>query len=377
MRIVHVASSLVRKSAGVREVILELSREQLAQGIDVAVLGLDHPDWANEKGDWDGIPTTVLSVNGPRPLGYAPSMTGRLHEIAPDLVHLHGLWMHPGRSVLQWHRSSSRPFVISPHGMLSETALSYGRQKKRVVSLWFQDAVFQHAATIHATCDSEADEIREYGIRAPVCIVPNGIAEIKRPKISIPASKTILSLGRIHRKKALDQLILAWSSLEADFPEWSVQIVGPDEGGETERLFTLISKIGVKRVSIHDPVYGAEKSELMAKAGLFALPTHSENFALTVAESLMLGVPVVSSKGAPWSGLETERCGRWVPYGAGPMAEALRGLMELSVLERRAMGERGRNWMLREFNWPIIAERFSQCYARSAGNLPIFKGIHL
>lgn len=367
MRVVHVTSGLVRKAAGVREVVLGLARAQRASGLDAAVLGLEHPDWPAERQDWDGIPTRVVPVLGSRRLGYAPRMAAALQEMAPDVVHLHGLWMYPGCSVLRWHRATGRPYVISTHGMLSDVALSYSRLRKKAVSLWFQDAVFARAAALHATSECEAGEIRAYGLRAPVCTVPNGIAEIARPAVPRPPGRTILSLGRIHRKKALDHLILAWQRLERDFPDWSVLILGPDEGEEASRLRGLIAETGVQRVAIRGPVYGAEKTELMAGAGVFALPTHSENFAITVAESLMLEVPVVSSQGAPWSGLETEGCGRWVPIGASHMAEGLRGVMSLGDDERRAMGARGRAWMLRDFSWPSVAERLRQCYATVSG----------
>ena len=53
-------------------------------------------------------------------------------------------------------------------------------------------------------------------------------------------SRTIFLGGRVHRKKALDQLILAWQNLETHFPDWSVQIIRPDEKGETARLSALV-----------------------------------------------------------------------------------------------------------------------------------------
>ncbi|MDT8328400.1 MAG: hypothetical protein RQ750_13625, partial [Roseovarius sp.] len=80
MRVVHVTSGLVRKAAGVREVVLGLARAQRAMGLDAAVLGLEHPDWPEEQGAWEGIPTRVVPVLGPRRLGYAPQMAAVLQE---------------------------------------------------------------------------------------------------------------------------------------------------------------------------------------------------------------------------------------------------------------------------------------------------------
>jgi len=362
LRLVHVTSSLVRKSAGVREVVFGLAREQTNQGLQVAVLALDHPEWEDEACNWAGIQVQVVSVKGPRALGYAPQMLSALRKMAPDIVHLHGLWMHPGRTVLQWHRTTGRPYVVSPHGMLSEIALSYGRWKKWGVSWWYQDAVFRNASAIHSTSAAEQDEIRRYGLKGSVYVIPNGISDMEGSHGKRGAGRTVLSLGRIHKIKALDQLILAWQTLEPNFPEWSLLIAGPEEHGEAQVLSRMIKEAGLKRAEIRGPVYGPDKVALMASAGLFALPSRSENFAVTVAESLMLRVPVVSSQGAPWAGLETVGCGLWVPFGAAAMADALRRLMSLSDDERLEMGSRGRAWMQRDFSLSSVCSRLQECY---------------
>lgn len=363
MKIIHVTSGLVRAGAGVREMILELARAQIDLGAEVEVIGLDHPQWLEQMMDWEGIHTTALPVLGPRGLGYAPAMEKTILRRNPDIVHLHGLWMHPGRSVMQWARRTGRPYVLSPHGMLSPIALTYGRIKKGFVSRWFQNAVFAQAAALHVTSEQERLDAQSYGLRQHVFIFPNGVKPVSPPPIGeLQQGGTILSLGRVHSIKGLDQLILAWSKLEADFPEWRVKIVGPDQCGETARLSRLVDELGLARVEFHGPVYENDKIRILAEADIFTLPSRSENFALTVAESLMLGVPVVASKGAPWPGLETEGCGRWIDYGSTPMAEALRELMCLSETQRRDMGARGRCWMIREFTWPSIARKSLLCY---------------
>lgn len=362
MKIVHITSHLVRKAAGVREVVLELSRAQKKIGIDVFVLGLVDQDWKYEMNDWDGMPVSICKVLGPRALGYSPKMLDKLNEINPDVVHLHGLWMHHNRCVLQWHLQTKKPYIVSPHGMLSPVALSYSPLKKKLVSIIYQNSVFQNASLLHATCNQEVSEFRNYNLTNKSVIIPNGISNMDVPNIDQSYKRTILSLGRIHKKKALDQLIKAWAILENDFPEWRLEIVGPDEGGESLRLNELISHLRLQRAEVKPPIFGKDKINLMASAGIFALPTKSENFALTVAESLMLSVPVISSKGAPWERLEEEKCGRWIPFGWQSMAASLSELMLLSDEERAEMGRRGRAWMQREFSWQSIAKKFNETY---------------
>lgn len=363
MRIVHVTSGLSRLGDGVREVVMHLSRTQATQGHEVTVFGLETPEWKDRKAHWRGAEVKVLSVLGPRRFGFAPDMTTSIEVFDPEIVHLHGLWMHPGRSVLQWQANTGRPFVISAHGMLSKAALAYGTLKKRVVSYWFQNKIFDRAAAVLVTSEQEAEDARSFGISGQIHIVPNGIELAQIPIRDRSSHRTILYLGRIHHIKGLDELIHAWSRLQLEFPDWCVRIVGPSEDGELNRLRKIVDVLGVERIRFSEPVYGGEKVRLLASADIFVLPSKSENFALTVAESLMLGVPVIASEGSPWSGLVRERCGLWVPYGAASFSDALREMMSATAFERGEMGARGRAWMQRDFSWESVCEKLLNHYA--------------
>lgn len=240
--------------------------------------------------------------------------------------------------------------------MLSSVALSYSPGKKRLFRLLFQDRALSDAALFHATAGSEYDEIRRFGIKQPVAVIPNGI---DIPKIGefadIDSRCEVLSLGRIHKKKGLVSLIRAWAGVCDHFPDWQLRIVGPDEGGHVHELEKLVNNLGLKTVSIEQPVFGDDKIRLMSSVDLFVLPTLSENFAMTVAESLAVGVPVISTKGAPWSGLETNKCGWWIDHGPEAITATLRTALALPEDKRRQMGSRGREWMARDFSWNRIA----------------------
>jgi glycosyltransferase involved in cell wall biosynthesis len=108
-------------------------------------------------------------------------------------------------------------------------------------------------------------------------------------------------------------------------------------------------------------VSGTRKSELYQSADLFALPTFTENFGVVVAEALAHGLPVITTKGAPWADLETYRCGRWIEIGMAPLAKALAETMALSDEARHEMGARGREYV-RRFDWRDIAEQMHSVY---------------
>ena len=80
-----------------------------------------------------------------------------------------------------------------------------------------------------------------------------------------------------------------------------------------------------------------------------------ENFGLTVAEALAAGTATISTKFAPWSGLEREGCGWWIDHVVEPLAAALMRATEMPPDALNAMGVKGRRWMARDFSWERVA----------------------
>jgi glycosyltransferase involved in cell wall biosynthesis len=176
------------------------------------------------------------------------------------------------------------------------------------------------------------------------------------------AERTVLSLGRIHPKKGLDRLVRAWGRLEAEYPDWRLRIIGPSEVGHDEELRALVATLSLHRLSIEGPVYGDTKLGVMRAAEVFVLPSLNENFAITVAEALAVGTPVIATKGAPWSGLETEGCGWWIDHGVEPLAAALAKSMSMPRTALKAMGAKGQAWVARDFSWGRVARNMLDVY---------------
>ena len=282
-----------------------------------------------------------------------------------DLVHAHGLWQFPNIAASRVAIRSGRPLLISPRGMLSPAALSFSRGRKRIVWGLLQGGLVHAADCIHATSDAEYEEIRAMGLSNPVAVIPNGIDLPTSPRHSldaVAADRIVLSLGRIHPKKGLDRLLHAWAKVEPAHPGWRLMIVGPAEAGHDQELKSLATSLGLSRVSVHGPVYDDDRLRAYRQADLFVLPTLSENFGLTVAESLAAGTPAISTIGAPWSGLRSEGCGWWVDHGVEPLAVALAEAMTLPASALRAMGLRGRAWMERDFSWRRVADDMLSVY---------------
>ncbi|TCJ39572.1 glycosyltransferase [Parafrankia sp. BMG5.11] len=364
IRIAHVTSGLDRSAAGVGVVVSRMSREQQSRGYEVRVFGPESCQWIQRDKDiWEGAPAEAYPVYGrPRSFGYSPELAASLTTFEPDIVHVHGLWMYPNLAICNWHRATHKPYVVSPHGMLAPAALKFSAWKKRTAWRIFQSASLANAAAIHATSETEMQDIRTAGLPNETVVIPLGVDETPVPVSPPEPIKRVLSLGRMHPQKGLDRLINAWSQLEATHPEWALDLVGPDENNHKRELEALATKLGIKRVTIRPAVFDLEKDVCLSSARLFVLPSRGENFALTVAESLMMKTPVISTHGAPWSGLARENCGWWIEHGVEPLVKTLEEAMHLTDGELMAFGERGRAWMLRDYSWGAVADKTLQLY---------------
>jgi glycosyltransferase involved in cell wall biosynthesis len=261
--------------------------------------------------------------------------------------------------------------------MLAPAALAISKWKKKLVWQLWQKSALKAADCIHATAASEYEEIRAIGLKNPVAVIPNGIdvpplMDRGLASHDMKGCRTILSLGRLHPKKSLDVLIRAWAKLEQQYPDWRLRIVGPSEGGHEDELRSLTQSLGIKRLTIEGPIYGRDKFSVYQATDIFVLPTRNENFGIAVAEALAAGVPVISTKGAPWSGLVNERCGWWIDHGEDPLVQALRIAMETDHRVLRDMGQRGRSWMERDFGWKGVATEMAAVYTwmRNGGPMP-------
>ena len=303
---------------------------------------------------------------GPKKLGRSPAMYNALFNCALtcdiNLVHNHSLWMMPNVYPGWVAQKLSLPYFVSPHGTLSEYAFSSGSIVKKVFWPLVQRPSLDAVTHFHATAYSEYEDIRRMGFKQPIAVIPNGVDIPLLTKKLSSNKRTLLFLSRIHKKKGLDLLLRAWSTVHVKYPEWILRIVGPDNGGYITELEALSAELRLQRIEFSGPLYGDEKWTAYRDADLFVLPTRSENFGVAVAEALAAGTPAIVTKGAPWEGLEEKNAGWWIDIGVDPLVACLTDAMsrEPDVLE--AMGMRGRLWMEQDYSWATIGQHMLQTY---------------
>jgi len=362
MRAVHVVPAVSSEASGPSYSVVRLCESLLQTGCVVTLAALDLAPMAGPP----AFLKTFRLGSGPRRLGRSPHLRRWLANEAgsgrADLIHNHSLWMMPN-VYSSWAAKGARvPLVVSPRGTLSRWAFQSGSAVKRLFWPLLQRPALEAAACFHATAESELEDIRRHGFRQPVAVIPNGIDIPDLPHDQTSHDRMMLFLGRLHPKKGLDLLLPAWQRVEDRFPDWRLVIAGPDAAGYRAKMESLAGELGLVRVEFAGPLYGEQKWRAYRAADLFVLATHSDNFAVTVAEALAAGTPAVVSKGAPWVGLERHGAGWWVDIGVEPLAAALESALASPRELLAEMGRRGRAWVAAEFSWATIGRQMAGTY---------------
>lgn len=361
MKAVHVVSNIQAVSDGVADCVRHLAGA-LTSKMDVEVSALksigpepsDIKVKLHEATKFSGILTPLNK------LGVSPQMARGIRDRVKtgDIVHVHSLWMMHTNYAYKGVKGRDVKFCIQTHGMLSPYALSISSWKKKLVLALGQRTALKRADLLIATCDKEYEDIRKFGLKNPVAVIPNGL---DLPQLeNVEKRKSVVFLGRIHKVKGVDLLVEAWRKIEGKFKDWDLVIAGPTESDYAQGVIGQASKL--KTVSFTGEIKGKEKEQLLTQSAVYVLPTHTENFGISVGEALACRTPVVTTTGAPWSGLIENDCGLWIDLSVENLTKALEDMMSRPMDELVRMGQNGRRWVERDFSWDEIARKTIRSY---------------
>lgn len=273
-------------------------------------------------------------------------------------VHTHGVWALGVLAATTAAFKVGLPYVVMPHGMLRREAMQISPLKKRFFFSAFVRRLLLNANAIEVTSRSEADDLQRLIPGIDPVLLPLGVSPptVSRRSHSAAERPSAGYLGRLLDIKNLDGLLYAWR--EAAPPQWSLRIAGPGAKKTRRKLEQLADSLGIKdRVSVEPPVPYPRIGDFLGSLDLFILPSKSESFAVAVGEALAAGVPVIASTAAPWAGVAEHDCGWSAAPTVPSLATAIRKATSVDRNVLAEMGQRGAEWIGRDFSWPAIAAR--------------------
>lgn len=228
-----------------------------------------------------------------------------------DVVHIHSWWNFLVMGAV-WicYKNGITP-ILSPHGMLSRYILETNNSlPKKILHTLFGKRLLGKTK-VHVSTQMELKESRDIISNWEGAVIPNPVIlstkSFHRVKNDV---FTIGFLSRIDPKKGLDVLLKALSKVSFPF---ELRIAGSGEDIYVQSLKSLAEDLGItSNISWLGWKNGADKFDFLADIDLFALTSHSENFAIVVIESLSVGTPVLVSNQVGLHMYVTEQDYGWV-----------------------------------------------------------------
>lgn len=389
LRVLHVIPAVASRYGGPSRAIFEMCRALQRHGVEVLVATtdadgptrLDIP--TQTVIDYQGTQTIFFRRDWSERFGYSRSLARWLDGNVKsfDVAHIHAVFSHPCLAAAKACRKRGVPYIVRPLGSLDPWSMKQKRARKRLMWHLAAGRMLGGAAAIHYTTDEERQLAEtSLGLNHAV-VIPlgidmerlqdRGLKEIfRRHHPSPDDSPYLLSLSRIHPKKNIELLLEVFLSLaaESEFSNWRLVIAGDGEADYIDSLKLMVAEQrGQDKVIFSGWLDGAERVSALQNAELLALTSHQENFGLAAAEALACGVPVIVSTHvnlAPQ--IEAVGAGWVASLDHAGLSSALREALS-SDDERKRRGLAGRDFVLREFSWPRLADDLAKLYARLAG----------
>ncbi len=322
---------------------------------------------------WGDISTATFPVRGPRVFGYAPGLAAAVEESNADLLHVHSIWMYPSVVALALVPRNAT-VSCKPSRVAQAGALRNSRWKKRVAALLYENDHLRHAACLHALNMAEAEAMRGYGLKNPICVIPNGTA-LRNDSVLQHSrqGRSILYLGRFHPLKGLRRLIEAWREVREDAAAsgWRLTLAGWDQNHHRAELERLADRYELRSsVAFLGPQFDGDKDRCFAAASAFILPSKSEGLPVSILEAWSWRLPVLMTPECNLSeGAEAGAAIMMEPE-AHSIAVALRRLFSMTDSERGAMGRSGRCLVEERYQWQQIGKSMTEVYDWVLGNGP-------
>jgi phosphatidylinositol alpha-1,6-mannosyltransferase len=199
-----------------------------------------------------------------------------------------------------------------------------------------------------------------------------------RAKLGWGQRRVILTVGRLQARKGQARMIAALPRIIESVPDALYAIIG--EGETRSELEALVARL---RLENHVQfLCERREEELLAcyqQCDLFALPNVTvqgdfEGFGMVLVEAQACGRPVIAGRsGGTGETMREGETGRLVDCeNEGALAATAAELLSDESLRHR-MGEAGRRWVERRFDWSVLAKQArticAERFGRAAGRM--------
>ena len=279
-----------------------------------------------------------------------------------DIIHYYGGWNYNHIKVSIICFFLKKKFIISPMGIFEDWSLDQKKIKKKLALKLYQKKILDKCDIIHATSYIEKENIKKITNNKNIIVIPHGINKLEekfvKKKFFMNKKKRALFFSRIHKKKGLEELLIAWK--KADMLDWELHIYGPD----SDRFFDHLdpSLKNIENIFFKGAIYKHEvKNKIFQESDLMILPSKSENFGYVVLESLIVGLPVMTTVRTPWKVIQDTNSGWIINDNINDIEKTLK---EINLINEDQFFIKSKNSkkLSENYLWENILEKYISLY---------------
>lgn len=294
LRVLLVLSEL--RPGGMERLVVHLAMGLKERDIPVQVICLQSSGKLAPFLIKENIPILSLESHGSRDLSAIFRLRRELKKFRPSVINLHDYASLPYVALANL-LADRRPLLFTAHGLLYE-GFSSLQKRNRLFSFFLKG--------LSAVSDKVAARHRDYlGWKKPIPVIPNGVPEVvvsddkrKLVRDELGCSESthlFLAVGNPRPEKGFEDLLAAAAQLRDKGLDFVVAIAGTL--AETDYCQNLQQQLIDLNLGQHCCLLGFrdDTAALYSATDSFVLSSRSEGLPMVILESMMAGLPVVST----------------------------------------------------------------------------------
>lgn len=277
----------------------------------------------------------------------------------PDLVIFHEVYRPEYLGLSHNLRLNKIPYIIVPHGSLTNEAQKKKWIKKRIANLLLFNRFINGAAALQCLSQDELNASKHGKYKF---IGTNGIHLPRTVKTTFHDSMTkFVYIGRLeYHIKGLDLMFEAIKLTKDLLYQNNCEffIYGPDYQGRYAYVEELIAKNGVgDLVKLSHEITDIEKEQCLLDADIFIQTSRSEGMPTGILEAMSYGIPVLITEGTRLGKIVQDADAGWV---AETNAESIAQTIRKAIKEQNSWSRKSKNarrTIQANFLWDSISEK--------------------
>lgn len=183
---------------------------------------------------------------------------------------------------------------------------STAQRRKSWVTRWLMrrmDGILSTCEAAARYIDTPPDQIIPHGIDASL-YSPAEDRKAAYKRLGLPGHYGIGVFGRVRQQKGIDTLLASAMEVLADYPEWTIVVVGeitPEQRGFAETWKRRIDQAGLSdQVHFTGELPFEQVAEYFKAMSIVTALSRTEGFGLTVLEALSSEAAVIATEAGAW-----------------------------------------------------------------------------